>query len=365
LRRLQGGLKVFITDCEGPISKNDNAFEITSHFLLDGDRFFSLISKYDDVIADIVKRSGYKAGDTLKLITPFLKAYGVTDKKIEEYSTANILLIRGAKEMLHKIKGNMPAFIISTSYQQYLYSLCKLIGFPYENVYCTKLSLDKYHIDKTETKRLKLLEEEILALPMIEIPKNAKSFSQLPSKSQETVRYLDGIFLEEIPRMSLGMMLEEIKPIGGEEKAVSIKHIVKKIGCSLSAVMYVGDSITDVPAFQLVREGRGLTISFNGNDYAVRKAEVAALSENAIIISVLADVFHKFGREGTLKLVKNWNYDSLKKYCSEDVLNELFKIYPESLPEVKSVTKENVDKLAEESKIFRKTVRGEAIGGLG
>jgi len=267
--------------------------------------------------------------------------------------------------MLHKIKENMSAFIISTSYQQYLYSLCKLINFPYENVYCTKLSLDKYHIDKTETERLKLLEEEIQAFQMIEIPKNAKSFSQLPSKSQETVRYLDSIFLEEIPRMSLGMMLEEIKPIGGEEKAISIKNIVEKIGCNLSEVMYVGDSITDVQAFQLVREGRGLTISFNGNDYAVRKAEVAALSENAIIISVLADVFHKFGRDGTLKLVKNWNHDSLIKYCSEDILNELYKLYPESLPEVKSVTKENVDKLAEESKIFRKTVRGEAIGRLG
>ena len=165
--------------------------------------------------------------------------------------------------------------------------------------------------------------------------------------------------------MSIGKMLEDIKPIGGEEKAVSVKSIVKKFGCNLSEVMYVGDSITDVQAFQLVREGRGLTVSFNGNDYAVRNAEVAALSENAVIISVLADVFYKSGREGILKLVKDWSYDSLKKYCSLGVLHELLQIYPGSLPEVKSVTRENVDKLSEESKIFRKTVRGEAIGRLG
>ena len=67
---------VFITDCEGPISKNDNAFELTCHFIPDGDRFFTLISRYDDIQADIVKRPGYKPGDTLKLILPFLKAYG-------------------------------------------------------------------------------------------------------------------------------------------------------------------------------------------------------------------------------------------------------------------------------------------------
>ncbi|MFQ6074292.1 MAG: hypothetical protein ACE5KC_03635, partial [Candidatus Bathyarchaeia archaeon] len=67
--------RVFISDCEGPISKNDNAFELATHFIPEGDSFFTLISRYDDILADIVKKPGYKAGDTLKLILPFLKAY--------------------------------------------------------------------------------------------------------------------------------------------------------------------------------------------------------------------------------------------------------------------------------------------------
>ena len=37
--------RIFITDCEGPISKNDNALELTSHIIPDGDYFFTLISK--------------------------------------------------------------------------------------------------------------------------------------------------------------------------------------------------------------------------------------------------------------------------------------------------------------------------------
>ncbi len=83
--------RIFISDCEGPISKNDNAFELASHFIPHGDKFFTLISRYDDILADIVKKKGYKAGDTLKLILPFLKAYDATNQGIMEYSSKNVL----------------------------------------------------------------------------------------------------------------------------------------------------------------------------------------------------------------------------------------------------------------------------------
>jgi len=92
----------------------------------------------------VVKRPHYRAGYTLKLITPFLKAFAVTNQQIEAYSSNNILLIRGAKEMLQRVQEIMPAFIVSTSYEQYLAALCSLTGFPSENVDCTKLDLDKY-----------------------------------------------------------------------------------------------------------------------------------------------------------------------------------------------------------------------------
>ena len=50
--------RVFVSDCEGPISKNDNAFELARNIISDGAHFFTLISKYDDVLADIVKKKG-------------------------------------------------------------------------------------------------------------------------------------------------------------------------------------------------------------------------------------------------------------------------------------------------------------------
>ncbi len=113
----KGRRKLFIIDCEGPISKNDNAYELTEHLVPEGDRFFALISRYDDVQADVVKRYGYKAGDTLRLILPFLKAYGATNEKIEKFSAEHIHLVPGAKDTLHYVRDLMPSFIVSTSYE--------------------------------------------------------------------------------------------------------------------------------------------------------------------------------------------------------------------------------------------------------
>lgn len=357
--------RVFISDCEGPISKNDNAFELASFFIPKGDYFFSLVSKYDDVLADLVKKEGYKAGDTLKLILPFLRAYGATNRKIKEFSSENILLVPGAADTLRFVTDIMPSFIVSTSYEHYIFSICDLVGFPRENVYCTRLDIDRYELDEDEIERLKMLREEISRMPMIEIPKNAESLNDLSMRDRATVKRLDEIFWEEISRMSSGRMLLEVNPVGGYEKANAVKEIVNKTDTTLDGVIYIGDSITDVSPFQLVRGGNGLTVSFNGNRYAVREAEVAVLSKHTIVISVLADLFGRFGKELVIELVEDWNLKSLEKHCRRELFSRLKKFYPKISPRVELITPDNKEKLMKESSAFRKTVRGEAIGKLG
>ena len=83
--------------------------------------------------------------------------------------------------------------------------------------------------------------------------------------------------------MGLGRVFSDVTTVGGSQKAAAIEDAVEGLGAQLSDVMYVGDSITDVEAFQLVRDNGGLTVSFNGNNYAVRNAEIAVLSENNIV----------------------------------------------------------------------------------
>jgi len=360
------GQRIFITDCEGPISKNDNAFELSSHYIPNGSRLFTLISKYDDILADVVKRSGYKAGDTLKLILPFLKAYGVTNQAITDYSSKNLLLVPGAKEMLRLVQSFMPSFIVSTSYEQYMRVLCDLVDFPFENIHCTRLDFDKYKISEKEVARIKKLREQMVKMPIPEIPKGAESLNDLPKKYQEIVNKLDEIFWKELSQMSVGAMVREVNPVGGDEKASALQSIVAQLKSDMNNVMYVGDSITDVSVFRLVREGGGLTVSFNGNSYAVREAEIAVLSENAVVTAVLANVFNKFGKDFVRKIAKDWKSLTLEELGLDSLLKKSFyELRQKQLPRVEIVTSQNMEVLMDESTSFRKTVRGEVIGRLG
>ena len=48
--------KSFITDCEGPLTLNDNAFELCAHFIEDGDELFKILKLYDDSVDEVEKR---------------------------------------------------------------------------------------------------------------------------------------------------------------------------------------------------------------------------------------------------------------------------------------------------------------------
>jgi len=160
--------------------------------------------------------------------------------------------------------------------------------------------------------------------------------------------------------------LREVNPVGGDEKAEAVQNIVAQSKSDLHNVMYVGDSITDVSVFKLVREGGGLTVSFNGNNFAVKEAEVAVLSENAIVTAVLAEVFSKFGKVQAMNLIREWNPSVIEKFGLYQPLKKCFlKLYGKKFPRVELVTAQNREKLMRESTAFRKSVRGEAIGMLG
>lgn len=356
----------FCTDCEGPISKNDNAFELSELFIPNGDAFFNLISKYDDFLADIAKKPGYKAGDTLRLILPFLKAYGATNQKITRYSAENILLVPGARETLQYVNQKMPSFLISTSYEPYILALCNYLGFPKDHAYYTKLDLDRYSLDGKEIAWLKEIRAEIAKMPMLEWDSSASSLDDLATESKDTVRRLDRIFWEEISEMKAGEMLKEVNPIGGVEKANAIVDSLKRTGREISDVLYVGDSITDVQALTMVKESGGVAVSFNGNGYAIRSADFAGMSTNTAVISILADAFLKGGREEVFQLVDNWSSSYIKdSNLDKTVVDKFLKVFDDKLPVVKLVTDSNQTELVKESEAFRKTVRGEAIGKLG
>jgi len=358
--------RVFVSDCEGPISKNDNAFELTSHFVPDGDRLFTVVSRYDDALAEVVKKPGHQAGSTLKLILPFFKAYGATDQKMREFSARHLLCIPGIKNTLQHVRSSASAFIVSASYEHYLKALCEVLEFPFEDTYCTRVCMNKYDIREKEKEELKQAAKEISQMPVFEIPSDAQSLDDLRKEGQKTVRRLDEIFWGKIAEMEIGRVYCEVNPVGGGEKAEAIKDIVHRLGVTVADIMYVGDSITDGEAFKLVKREGGLTVSFNGNQYAVRNTEIAVLSENSAVTAVIADAFLRLGKPKALQLVKSWHKEALERSSvSQTLVNWLLKLYPDRLPKTEIVTDQNMETLAEESSKFRNKVRGEAVGRLG
>ena len=357
--------RLFISDCEGPISKNDNAYELAQNFIPNGDKLFVNISRYDDVLADILHKPEYSAGATLKLILPFFKAYGVTDGQMNGYSTQNIVLIPDSQITLKHVQRLAHTFIVSTSYEHYIRALCKATAFPFHNTYCTRVSLDKTAVTPQEKEHLREVAQEIAEMPRIKISKGAKAMEDFSQSDQALIQRLDEVFWSLIPKMFVGKFLVDVTTVGGEQKAEAVRTAVKRSGADLADVMYVGDSITDAEAFKLVRSNGGLTLSFNGNGYAVRTAETAVLSESSLVTAAIADVFSRFGREKALSVIEDWSFRALKEGdVDASLLGKLAKLYPDALPKAKIVTPQIMESLAKESSEFRGKVRGE-VGRLG
>ncbi|MDR1993726.1 MAG: HAD hydrolase family protein [Nitrososphaerota archaeon] len=363
---MQGVEKIIISDCEGPISKNDNAYELSAHFIPNGEALFVNISCYDDILADVFHKPGYAAGSTLRLILPFFKAYDITDEQIDEFCTQNICVIPHIADALSSICVDAKVFIVSTSYEHYIKALCKVLNFPYENTYCTKVNLYKYTVSLEEKNRLRNMAQEIAQMPRIKIPPTAVSFADFSTLDQAIIRRLDEIFWSELPKMNAGKLLTDVVTIGGPQKADAICDVVKRLGVPLSNVMYVGDSITDVEAFKLVSESGGLAVSFNGNGYAVKNAAVAVLSESALVTAVVADLFCRLAKDQVLKVLRFWCRAVLNENgISITVLKSLFTGYTNTQPNVQVITPQNMEQITKESCAFREKIRGENIGRLG
>ncbi len=325
---------LYITDCEGPVTKNDNAYEIADFFLKDGGNIFSLLSAFDDYLGLYGGIENYRYGSTLKYILPFFLEANLTDQILRDYSRRTLVLTPGAKEALVSIKEDMDVFLISTSYEHYVEEVIKYLNLESEKVFCTRMSLDLYELKEEERVLIREYCDKIRKLPPIRWDENG----HLIEGSSETVSILKGFFFDILPKFPVGEFINSVNPIGGKEKARILREVVEREGVPYKNVIYVGDSITDTEAFLLIKEKGGLSLSFNGNRYAICHAEYVVVSESAACLSEIAKAYKAFGRDGL-----------------------------KSLGETKGfiLTDRHDPQICEISERMRRTVRGERIGALG
>jgi len=347
--------RLIFLDCEGPITLDDNAFELCGHFMIRGCHFFSLLSRYDDYLADVVKKPGYQAGNTLKLIVPFLKAFGVTNEKARQFCRTHITFVPEAPRVVRGLSRITTVFILSTSYCYYVEAVrekteCLL------RIYATHLDLDRHTLPEEEVQALRRLEEEISEFPLFSL-EEVENASQLSLSARRTIDRLEDVFQREIAQMSCRQMMEGIQPVGGSEKMKSLLDLCGTSG-SISDMMYVGDSITDMEVLRLVRERGGVAVSFNGNRYAVREAQFACTCLTALPILFLGEIFCGRGKEAILEVTQDWP-KNLPDEWREKLLSPAVSTY------LTAVTEKNCHSLIERSETVRKQVRGKQIGMLG
>ena len=129
-------------DLEGPLSPQDNAYELMKLFP-NGDKIFEVISRYDDLLA-LEEREDYEPGDTLALIVPLLVFHNISEDDITTLAT-KASFTGGADKLISwlQYKG-WKVFCITTTYEQYALHITQKLGIYAHNVACTPFPLDKF-----------------------------------------------------------------------------------------------------------------------------------------------------------------------------------------------------------------------------
>ena len=193
----------------------------------------------------------------------------------------------------------------------------------------------------------------VLARPVIEIPDGARSADDLAPDDRETVAELDELFWRRMDGRVSGEMLAAVRPVGGGQKLAALERIVAAEGIAGDGVMYVGDSITDAPPLEAVKAWGGVSLSFNGNGYAIAAAEFAAASPDAEVQAQLAQAFAAGGRDAVEAAVRAWpkpRKDAPARGRARATVG---------------VVAEEREALAQASAAARRSVRGERVARLG
>ena len=344
--------KSFITDCEGPLTLNDNAFELADNFIENGGDLFKILSLYDDYLVDVVKKPDYKAGNTLKLILPFFVVENLKNEDLIDFSRNNIYSVNDSKFLLEYLKETMNTYIVSTSYGQYIEAVSNYMDVPFENTFYTNVNVDELELTGDEIEKINEYKNSILENP-------------------DDYDLFDEIFFSEISDMGIYDKIREIEVVGGQGKKLAIDEIIERDAINTNEILYIGDSITDVEPLDFARKNNGISISFNGNEYPLKVAEIAIVSPSAIATAVIADIYARYDKNKVLEFIDDYNstenMEKLFDDCDidDEIKKRFFSIFTNNYPLIQIITDENYENILKESKKMRNDIRGQDIGGLG
>lgn len=215
----------------------------------------------------MLKRKDYEAGYTLKLLVPFISATGLGN--VVEHLKP--IFVPEAKKASSILRRDCEVVVLSTAYKRFVEKSAREIGF--ERVHASEVEFEM-QLD-SEAKRMLLDSVDTIA-----------SLS-----GGELYDFLDKLFSK------FWESLKDLKVIGAKEKAEILESYTPDFPVA------IGDSITDCKMFEKAKNLGGVAVAFNGNKYALEKADLAIVSDSAIAEALVVK-----------ELLKSRNYKRLKSF---------------------------------------------------
>jgi energy-converting hydrogenase A subunit R len=345
--------KQLLCTVQGLLCSANSMKRMCDRFIRNGGKLYDILTAYDDIMMLDLSHEDPGAGDARKMLVPLLKASGVTDSSVYEYFVSDMGLMPNSG-IIHYLNGLMTTQLLSEAYQHHSVALCECIDLPTDTIRCTEVSFDELDISKQDGKRLRDIASNLLKMDVPKVTISGDMY-YIDRKDQTILDTIEEM-AEKIEATDLFYQLEEMRPLGGNEKAFAVMDVRSMTNVGDDNTVYIGTNGTDQQAMDIIRSNEGLAMSFNGNRYAVGVSNVAVMSPDPIVAAVLTAEFYTGGMEGVLSMIDAWDPVKLAaRECSDrHLMNTLLKAFPSKLPEVTEVNEDNVNDVIRESERFRR-----------
>ena len=289
-------MRLIFFDLEGPLSPQDNAYEVMG-LIPDGHRLFEVISRYDDLLT-LEGREDYEPGDTLRLIVPFLVRHGITAEDVRRVSdTAG--LVPGAADLMARLGSEgWEVYVVSTSYEQHATNIGGKLGLPLTAIHCTRIAFERL--------RARLSQEHLRQVAAMETTILRDLYSdELSSGTKDELiqKQLDRFYWGSGLAEALALPGEAVTVVGGRRKAWAMEAVARARGSSLRQAAFVGDSITDIQGARLIESLGGLAIAFNGNAFILPHVTVAVAATRLDSVYSVLEAWVSGGRARAKRMI--------------------------------------------------------------
>ena len=349
--------KQIIVEAQGFLTPCDSIRNLACAFVKDGGKIYDLLDRYENVVNYVLNRNdAANATDSSRLLAPLLKAYGTTDYEVLQYYRESLPVMPGAEEVMKYFLDTMPTFIDTKMYEHGAFALCERLGIPTAIANSSNLELDETDMSRKTCKDIREMSERIAKLKISKYQYEVNVPTELDDDEIAMIDTLDEIYLKRMNNTEAQDMMQTMATVSANEKAYALLDIRKNTQVDLDGTVYIGGEFIDFQVMDLIKDGNGLALSFNGSELAVHGGNVAVLSEDCTVAAVLVSKFYDTGIQGVFDLIDNWNRTTLEGPDMPDrnLVDEMLRRHPKKLPEVYRVTRDNVEQIAAKSEEYRK-----------